>query len=145
MPLVAWRNLFEGVGVVTERERAILMLAQQCKSTKKIADDLCRGCNTIRNQLKPLFSKLGVHSMQKVINFAPNHRMLYVSKQAMPKHKQQSIEAPRKRTRILITDDMKQRIQQYLDDHMSMRQAAKIEGISANAIRYWIKKEELIN
>lgn len=37
---------------LTERERAILMLAGQGKSAKEIANDLCKGQNTIRNQIK---------------------------------------------------------------------------------------------
>nr|WP_321522015.1 LuxR C-terminal-related transcriptional regulator [uncultured Macellibacteroides sp.] len=61
---------------LTEREKAILMLAQQGKSSKEIANDLCKGENTIRNQIKPLFSKLNVHSMQEAIEFACYHRLI---------------------------------------------------------------------
>ena len=62
---------------LTERERAILMLAQQGKSSAEIADDLCKGHNTIRNQIKALFSKLKIHSMQGAIELARNFRMIY--------------------------------------------------------------------
>jgi DNA-binding CsgD family transcriptional regulator len=62
---------------LTERERAILMLAQQGKSSGEIANHLCKGQNTIRNQIKPLFSKLKVHSMLGAIEFACYHRMPY--------------------------------------------------------------------
>lgn len=62
---------------LTERERAILMLAQQGKSSSEIADLLCRGHNTIRNQIKYLFSKLKIHSMQGAIEFARNLHMIY--------------------------------------------------------------------
>lgn len=55
---------------LTERERAILMLAEQGKSSGEIAGDLCKGKNTIRNQIKALFSKLKVHSMQEAIEIA---------------------------------------------------------------------------
>ena len=61
---------------LTEREVAILMLAQQGKSSKEIANDLCKGENTIRNQIKPLYSKLNVHSMQEAIEFACNHSLI---------------------------------------------------------------------
>lgn len=62
---------------LTERERAILMLAQQGKSSKEIASYLCREHYTIRNQIKALFFKLEVHSMQEAIEFAENFRMIY--------------------------------------------------------------------
>lgn len=67
---------------LTERERAILMLAQQGKSAAEIADDLCKGHNTIRNQIKALFSKLKKHSMQGAIEFARNFRMIYPQQDA---------------------------------------------------------------
>lgn len=63
---------------LTKRESAILMLALQGKNTKEIADQLCRGQNTIRNQIKSLFSKLHVHSMQEAIEVANNHSMVYL-------------------------------------------------------------------
>ncbi|MDR0573201.1 MAG: LuxR C-terminal-related transcriptional regulator [Tannerella sp.] len=62
---------------LTEREKAILMLAGQGKSSVEIADVLCKGQNTIRNQIKLLFAKLEVHSMQEAIECACNHRMIY--------------------------------------------------------------------
>lgn len=63
--------------LLTERERAILMLAQQGKSSSEIADILCRGHNTIRNQIKYMFSKLKIHSMQGAIELARNSHMIY--------------------------------------------------------------------
>jgi DNA-binding CsgD family transcriptional regulator len=127
--------------LLTERERAILMLAGQGKSSKEIANDLCKGKNTIQNQIKALFAKLNVHSMQEAIEFAGHHRMIY-SKQNM---ELQPVEAPRKRKRVLITEDMLRRTQQHLDDGKSIRQAARLEGITEGAVRYemkagWLKK-----
>ena len=52
---------------LTERERAILMLARQGKNTTEIGSFLCRGRNTIRNQIKALFFKLRTHSIQGTI------------------------------------------------------------------------------
>lgn len=57
---------------LTEREIIILMLSKQGKSSKGIANDLCRSENTIRNQIKSLFLKLNVHSMQAAIEYACN-------------------------------------------------------------------------
>lgn len=62
--------------LLTEREKAILMLAQQGKSMIEIASDLCKGEYTIRNQIKVLYTKLEVHSMQEAIEFACAYRLL---------------------------------------------------------------------
>jgi DNA-binding CsgD family transcriptional regulator len=53
--------------LLTERERAILMLAGQGKTTKNIANCLHKGYSTIHNQIERLFSKLNVHSMPEAI------------------------------------------------------------------------------
>ncbi|WP_160034749.1 helix-turn-helix transcriptional regulator [Parabacteroides chinchillae] len=42
---------------------------KQGKNTVEIASDLCKGQYTVRNQIKSLFSKLKVHSMQEAIKF----------------------------------------------------------------------------
>ncbi|MDR2919140.1 MAG: LuxR C-terminal-related transcriptional regulator [Tannerella sp.] len=65
------------IGLLTEREKAILILAGQGKNSGEISSDLCKGHNTIRNQIKSLFSKLDVHSMQEAIEFARYHRLIY--------------------------------------------------------------------
>jgi DNA-binding CsgD family transcriptional regulator len=125
---------------LTERERAILMLAGQGKNTREIAHDLCKGHNTIRNQVKKLYSKLNVHSMQGAIEYARYHQLLY-PKQSLTEPQP---EAPHnKRSRVLVTKDMLQRIQQHLDEGISIRQAARLEGIAESAIRYWKGKGKL--
>lgn len=63
---------------LTERERTILMLAGQGKSSSEIANDLCKGQYTIRNQIKPILSKLKAHSMQEAIESACCFRMIYI-------------------------------------------------------------------
>ena len=42
-----------------------------------------------------------------------------------------------------MTDEVKQSIQQCLNDGESIRQVAKIEGLSEGTIRYWIKKGKI--
>jgi DNA-binding NarL/FixJ family response regulator len=123
---------------LTEHERAILMLARQGKSSGEIAGDLCKGCNTIRNQIKALFSKLNVHTMQEALEFAHHHILNLKQKQ-----QQQPVETLRKRARIPLTADKIQCIQQHLDDGKSIRQAAKLEGITEGTIRYLIKHGKL--
>jgi len=137
--IVAQRWKRKSIELLTERERAILMLAQQGKSTKEIANYLCKSRNTIRNQIKPLFSKLNVHSMQEAVDFACYHRMIYTKTDKQI----QSDESPYNRTRVIITADMLQHIQQHLDEGISIRQSAKIEGVAESAIRYWIDKGKL--
>jgi DNA-binding CsgD family transcriptional regulator len=124
---------------LTERERAILILALQGKSTKEIANDLCKGQNTIQNQIKLLFSKLKVHTMQEAIEFACHHRLIYLKQDVEP----QAIEAPCKRKRVLITETMMLHIQQHLSVGDSIRQTASLEGTSEGAIRYWITQGKL--
>jgi DNA-binding CsgD family transcriptional regulator len=125
---------------LTEPERAILMLASQGKNTKEIADILCKSPYTISNWIKRIFSKLGVHSMPEAIEIAVFHRMIYTSEQAIPEFDQLLVETPYKRIRVLLTDGVKQRIQQHLNDGKSIRQTAKQEGVSEGSIRYWKKK-----
>lgn len=57
---------------LTEREKIILTLSKQGKNSKEIATDLCRSENTIRNQIKSLFLKLNVHSMQEAVEYDRN-------------------------------------------------------------------------
>jgi len=136
-----WKRIV--IEQLTEREKAILMLAKQGKSSKEIANDLCKGCCTIRNQIKILFQKLEVNSMQEAVDFAYNNHIIYYARQAMTEPEKLPIEAPCKRTPILFTSDRLQHIQQYLDDGLSIRQAAKQESVSESAIRYWIKQGKL--
>jgi DNA-binding NarL/FixJ family response regulator len=70
-----WKRIT--IKMLTERERAILMLAGQGKKTKEIANDLYRGHNTIHNQKQLLFPQLNVHSKQEAIEYAHSHRMIY--------------------------------------------------------------------
>jgi DNA-binding CsgD family transcriptional regulator len=126
---------------LTERESAILMLAQQGKNAKEIAGDLCKGYHTIRNQIKSIFSKLNAHSIREAIYIASCHRIIYTKTVIQP----QSFEVPDKRIRILLTDEIKQHIQQHLDDGKSIRKAAKLEGIAESAIRYSIKQGKINN
>jgi DNA-binding NarL/FixJ family response regulator len=123
-----------------EREKIILMLAREGESSVEIAVDLCKGQSTVRNQIKALFAKLNVHSMQEAIEVACYHRMIY-SRQY--REESQPVEAPCKRSRVLFTEDMLQRIQQYLDNGKSIRQAAKLAGIAESSVRYWINKRRL--
>lgn len=62
---------------LTEREKSILMLASQGKNSREIAEHLLRGQNTIRNQIKALFAKLQVNSMQEAIELFSCHDLIY--------------------------------------------------------------------
>jgi DNA-binding CsgD family transcriptional regulator len=123
---------------LTERERAILMLAGQGKTTKEIANALCKGQDTIHNQIKLLFSKLNVHSMQEAIEYACYHWLIYPKQEDI---ELQLIKTYSPKKRILFTEDILQRIQQHLDDGKSIRQAARLEGVSESSVRYWRNKE----
>lgn len=62
---------------LTQSEREILILAQQDKNTQEMADSLYKSKNTIRNQIKSLFTELNVHSMPEILEYANNHRLIY--------------------------------------------------------------------
>lgn len=121
--------------VLTERESAILMLAKQGKCSKEIANDLCRGQNTIQNQINSLFKKLGVHSMQDAIEIADYADIMYSRSE---KHGNNQSSDTKKR--CLLSKDRLQRIQQHLNQHKSIRKIARLEDTSESAIRYWINK-----
>jgi len=122
---------------LTERESAILMLARQGETTEEIADHLCKGRNTIRNQIKSLFNKLHVHSMQEALDYIDYYPVVDHPRGT---HPQTGDEAICKKRRVAITAEQMQHIQQHLDDGKSIRQAAKLEHTEESAIRYWIKK-----
>ena len=128
--------------LLTERERAILLLAQQGKNTKEIADDLFKGHNTIRNQLKPVYSKFNVHSIFEAIDIFSNQR-IYTS-EMITKKNTSKVDPPCKRTRTNFTDEMRQCIKDHLNNGLSTRKAAEKVGISESAVRYWKKKGILL-
>ncbi len=125
--------------LLSEREKAILMLALQGKNTREIADCICKGQSTIQNQIKTLFDKLNVHSMQEAVELARNRRMVFPKQDT----KQQATEPLCEKKRTSLTKGMVQRIQQYLNEEISIRQAARKEGIIESAVRYWIKKGKI--
>jgi len=61
---------------LTEREKAILMLAAQGKNKNEIAEELDREASTIQNQCKEILSKLKVNSMQKAVRYAYHHHLM---------------------------------------------------------------------
>jgi len=127
------------VTVLTELEMAIIMLAQQGKSSGDIAKDLYKGCNTIRNQIKALFSKLNVHTMQETLEFAGLTHMINQNRN----RQLHLIEKTNKKRWRLLTQEMKQSIQMHLNSGLSIRQTAKQEDVAESNIRYWIKKGKL--
>ena len=114
---------------LTECEKAILILAQQGESCKDIANVLCKSQSTIHNQMKSLFSKLDVHSMQEAIEFASYHQLIYLSQDM--KHQSMFVED---------LEDLQQRVQQHLTNDISVRKVARLENVAESTIRYWIKK-----
>jgi DNA-binding CsgD family transcriptional regulator len=123
---------------LTERERAILILAGQGKNCKEIANVLCKSQNTIHNQIKALFSKLDVHSIQEVVEFACYHRLIYPRQDI----KHQSTLSHKKNDESSV-EDLLQRVQQHLANNISVRKAARLENVAESTVRYWINKENL--
>ncbi len=122
---------------LTERETAILMLADQGKNSKEIAEALYKGQNTIQNQIKALFAKLEVHSMQEAMEVAKH----YGKPWQVTDHLEFSKEIkPNSRKRASLASKQIQYIQEHLDRSRSIRQIAKVLGITEGTIRYWINK-----
>lgn len=69
-----WKRKYKKL--LTDREKAILILGRQGKSSREIADKLCKSQNTIRNQIKNIFFKLEVHSIQEAVEVSQHHCLL---------------------------------------------------------------------
>lgn len=128
--------------ILTERENTILLLSKQGKSTGEIAHDLCKGQNTIQNQIKALFTKLDVHSMQEAIEVA-NYYCITQPSPDVEGRTPSTDEKEKKGRRGTFTEDKLERIQEYLNIGKSIRQTAKLGKVSESAIRYWIGKGKL--
>jgi len=136
-----WKRMV--IEPLTEREKAILMLSQQGKKIYEIANDLNIGYKTADNQISKIFEKLDTHSMKDSVIFAENHQMIYIPVRKMSDTILQPVEAPRKRKRILLTEDKLKNIQKSLNEEYSINSIAKKEGVSEGAIRAAIKKNKL--
>lgn len=122
---------------LTERETAILMLADQGKNSREIAKTLCKGQNTIQNQIKALFAKLEVHSMQEAMEVVKHY---YKPQQATDSLEFSEETKPNPKKRTSLTSKQIQYIQELLNKSKSIRQIAKMAGVTESAIRYWINK-----
>lgn len=125
--------------VLSERENTILMLAKQDKTSGEIADILCKGRNTIQNQINMLFKKLEVHSMQEAIEVADHYSISYTRQ-----NEQDHIQSSDIKKRCSHLKDNLQRIQQHLNQQKSIRQIARLENTPESTIRYWINKGIII-
>jgi DNA-binding NarL/FixJ family response regulator len=125
---------------LTECEKAVLILAGQGYTINEIAGNLCKGYYTVCNQIKLIYSKLKVNTMQEAIDLSNHYHMIYAEVQDV---KLQSAETADKKNRSSLADESFQRIQQYLDDGKSIRQTARQEGIAEGTVRYWIKQGKL--
>lgn len=121
--------------VLSERETAILMLADQGKSSGEIAEALYKGQHTIQNQTKALFAKLEVHSIKEAIEVAKHYCRLQVTDPL-----ESSKIKTNKRKRVSFTNEQIQHIQELLNKGKSIRQIANTVGAVESTIRYWISK-----
>lgn len=61
---------------LSAREKAVLSLLVQGKSTRDIADTLCISYATVRNHLYAILRKLGVHSQRQAVKVAMEHHLV---------------------------------------------------------------------
>jgi DNA-binding CsgD family transcriptional regulator len=71
---------------LTKREKEIITLSQQGKSSKEIADILNIASKTVWNIETNLYRKLNVHSMMETVSYITNHQVMF-SKDFSPKEK----------------------------------------------------------
>ena len=116
------------------REKNVLKLAKQGKTSNEIARELFLSPNTIRNVKTTIFQKLNVKNMIQAVTYAANQHLIYnYDSGQTPVEPLQD-----KRTRHLITPDMILRIQERLNIGCSVNSIAKQENISESSIRYAI-------
>ena len=65
------------MSLLNERERILLNLSRQGLNSNEISETLCRSKHTIQNQIKALFVKLNVHSIQEAIERANHCNLLH--------------------------------------------------------------------
>ena len=126
---------------LTERESALLILFGQGKTAREIAKEyFFRGFHTIRNQIRAIFEKLNVHSMQEALECAVYYRMSHPRGEVKP---QPGNEEQNKRRYVLYAEEKKQHVRQHLCDGISIRRTAALEGVPESTIRDWIKKGKI--
>ncbi len=69
----------EAFGTLTTREREVLQLLAEGKSTKKIADVLCVSAKTVETHRRQVMRKLGIHSIAGLTKFAIRHALTSVN------------------------------------------------------------------
>ena len=69
------------MSLLNERERILLNLSRQGLNSNEISETLCRSKHTIQNQIKALFVKLNVHSIQEAIERANHCNLLHPYKE----------------------------------------------------------------
>lgn len=124
---------------LNERERILLNLSRQGLNSNDISETLCRSKHTIQNQIKALFTKLDVHSMQEAVERANHCNLLYPYKEKKVGFPNETIHtSPQKIEKKLMYE-----IQILLDKGKSIRSIASMIGIAESTIRSWIIKKLL--
>lgn len=90
---------------LNERERILLNLSRQGLNSNDISETLCRSKHTIQNQIKALFTKLDVHSMQEAVERANHCNLLYPYKEKRSVFQmKQYIPPPKNREKVDVRD-----------------------------------------
>jgi DNA-binding NarL/FixJ family response regulator len=69
----------ETFGTLSPREREVLQLLAEGKSTKKIADVLCVSTKTVETHRRQIMAKLGIHNIAGLTKFAIRHALTSVN------------------------------------------------------------------
>jgi DNA-binding NarL/FixJ family response regulator len=127
------------MSLLNERERILLNLSRQGLNSNEISETLCRSKHTIQNQIKALFVKLNVHSIQEAIERANHCNLLHPYKEKKIDFPNETIHSsPKKINKKLMCE-----IQILLDKGKSIRSIASMVDIAESTIRSWIIKKLL--
>jgi two-component system, NarL family, response regulator NreC len=72
----AWPTGTQPAGPLGARERQVIRLMAEGKSTKEIADILDIGCETVWSHRKHIMKKLDIHDTAGLVRYAINHGLL---------------------------------------------------------------------
>ena len=128
--------------ILSPREKRILELFKVGMSRKDVADAFCISFNTLRNIEASIYNKLNVKSMIQAVNLASNRRLIFAPEcNGAPLLPEQQING--KKVRRMMTSDKLLRIQEAMNNGMSINSIAKQENVSEFTIRYSIKTGKL--
>jgi DNA-binding NarL/FixJ family response regulator len=131
----------EQVEHLTDREILILKFAKQGLNNKVIAGKLNIKYETLRRINTSICRKFNLETIEQVIVYATNHRMLFDTRRTYDTTKKRK--GKKHCPKLKLTPKKLEHAQEYLDNGQSIRSIAKEIGVSEGGIRKAIKSGKL--